>query len=71
MRPISAQSQSEDDDNTEVIIGTVFGVFFGLAIILLVAAWLKNRQSRRKVASSNPSVNEEPEEVKDVDQMSA
>ena len=57
---ISAHSESESDEDTELIIGTVFGIFFGLAIILLVAAWLKNRQSRRKVGSSHPSVNEDP-----------
>ena len=55
----SGQAGSESDDDTELIVGTVFGVFFGLAIILLVAAWLKNRQSRRKVGSSHPSVNED------------
>jgi hypothetical protein len=55
----SGKAGSESDEDTELIVGTVFGIFFGLAIILLGAAWLKNRQSRRKVGSSHPSVNEE------------
>ncbi|CAB4035667.1 Hypothetical predicted protein, partial [Paramuricea clavata] len=53
-------SESESEEDTELVVGTVFGVFFGLGSILLGVAWLKNRQSRRKVGSSHTSVNEDP-----------
>ena len=62
------EAGSESEEDTELILGTVFGIFFGLAIILLGAAWLKNRQSRRKVGNSHPSINEDsspPEEPVD------